>query len=149
MQRALFREAIYMLHDKFDAEDAVQTLYLRLWERKDELDRLISPEKYCFAMLRNICIDRIRQYKVRDEEILLIEEIPDAAPPDIEVSETRQCLEEFMYGVPEPQRTVMLMRMDGCSYEEIENVTGLSQINIRVIISRVRKRFRNYYCNIK
>ena len=33
-------------------------------------------------------------------------------------------------------------------FEEIEKVTGLQQTNIRVIISRVRKRFREFYDNL-
>jgi RNA polymerase sigma-70 factor (ECF subfamily) len=37
------------------------------------------------------------------------------------------------------------MKMNGLDYEEIENLTGLSAVNVRVIVSRVRKKFREYY----
>jgi DNA-directed RNA polymerase specialized sigma24 family protein len=40
------------------------------------------------------------------------------------------------------------MKMNGCTIEEIEKTTGLQQTNIRVIISRVRKKFREFYDNI-
>jgi RNA polymerase sigma-70 factor (ECF subfamily) len=40
------------------------------------------------------------------------------------------------------------MKMNGCTFEEIEKVTGLQQTNMRVIISRVRKRFREFYDKI-
>ncbi|MBE6296194.1 MAG: hypothetical protein E7086_06805 [Bacteroidales bacterium] len=39
----LYREAYRMLCDSFEAEDAVQNLYLRLWERKEELKILLRP----------------------------------------------------------------------------------------------------------
>ena len=42
----------------------------------------------------------------------------------------------------------MQMKMNGCTLEEIEEATGLQQTNIRVIISRVRKRFREFYDKI-
>lgn len=148
LQRALFREAFRLLCDRFDAEDAVQNLYLRLWERRGELVRIVSPENYCYTLLRNICIDRIRQLKVRDEEHVPIDEIPDTAPPDVEVSETRQCIEQFLGSVPELQRKIVQMRINGCSYEEIEEITGLSAVNVRVIVSRIRKQFRDYYNNV-
>ena len=144
----MFREAFRLLCDRFDAEDAVQNLYLRLWERRSELGSIVSPENYCYTLLRNICIDRIRQLKVRDEEHVPIDEIPDIVPPDVEVSETRQCIEQFLGSVPELQRKIVQMRINGCSYEEIEEITGLSAVNVRVIVSRIRKQFRDYYNNV-
>lgn len=39
----------------------------------------------------------------------------------------------------------MKMSMNGCGIEEIECITGLSQTNIRVILSRLRRKFREYY----
>ena len=40
LQKMLYREAFRMLCDSFEAEDAVQNLYLKLWERKDELKNI-------------------------------------------------------------------------------------------------------------
>ena len=143
-----YRVAYHLLESQQDAEDAVQNLYLRLWERRGELGSIVSPENYCYTLLRNICIDRIRQLKVRDEEHVPIDEIPDIVPPDVEVSETRQCIEQFLGSVPELQRKIVQMRINGCSYEEIEEITGLSAVNVRVIVSRIRKQFRDYYNNV-
>ena len=50
MQRILYREAYIMLGDSFEAEDAVQNLYMRLWEKRDELESLVAPEAYLRAM---------------------------------------------------------------------------------------------------
>ena len=45
--------------------------------------------------------------------------------------------------LPEPQRTIIQMRdVDDMAYEDIATVTGLSQVNIRVLLSRARKRIR-------
>jgi RNA polymerase sigma-70 factor (ECF subfamily) len=75
------------------------------------------------------------------------DEIPADSPPDIERREADECLEKFLAGLPQQHSRVMQMRMNGCSFEEIESVTGLSQVNIRVIVSRVRKKFREFYDN--
>ena len=40
LQKTLYREAFKMLCDCYEAEDAVQNLYLKLWERKEELKNL-------------------------------------------------------------------------------------------------------------
>ena len=135
-----------MLCDSFEAEDAVQNLYLKLWEKRRELDTVIAPEAYSRTLLKNICIDRWRAMRNHDEVgELPADEIAADSPPDIERREADECLEKFLAGLPQQHSRVMQMRMNGCSFEEIESVTELSQVNIRVIISRIRKKFRELY----
>ena len=145
LQKMLYREAFRMLCDQFEAEDAVQNLYLRLWEQKGQLENLLSPEAYCTRILRNICIDRLRSIRQRDEEMLDEEISGDDTPPDIEQKETKEFIEHFLAGLPEMHRRVMLMQMKGVGFDEIAKLTGLTEVNVRVIISRIRKRFRESY----
>ena len=142
----LYREAYRMLCDSFEAEDAVQNLYLRLWERKEELKNIVATEPYCRKLLRNICIDRWRVTRTHDDigEIQADNIVVDS-PPDIERREAGECLEKFLAALPEQQQRVMRMKMQGCSFEEIAEVTGLSDVNVRVIISRIRKKFKESY----
>ena len=146
LQSMLSREAYRLLCDKFEAEDAVQNLYMKLWEQREELKSLVSPEAYCKKILKNICIDRWRYLKMREDDVLVNDEILACDnPPDVEVRESERCIEDFIRRLPDLQRRVMEMRMQGCDFGEIESVTGLSAVNIRVIVSRVRKRIRELY----
>lgn len=148
LQKMLYREAYRMLCDSFEAEDAVQNLYMRLWERKEELKNIVATEPYCRKLLKNICIDRWRVIRAHDiSSERQADNIVVDSPPDIERREAGECLEKFLADLPEQQRRVMQMRMNGCGFDEIESVTGLSQVNIRVIVSRVRKKFREFYDN--
>ena len=149
LQQILYREAYRMLCDRFEAEDAVQNLYMKLWEKKDELKNLVAPVAYCQTLLRNICIDRWRQMRTYEGEGLVSpDEIAVYTPPDTDKKETEECLQHFLASLPQVQQKIMRMKMNGCTFEEIEEVTGLQQTNIRVIISRVRKRFREFYDKI-
>ena len=142
LQQKLYREAYRMLCDQFEAEDAVQNLYLRLWEQREQLDTLIAPEAYCLKMLRNICIDRWRVIRQRDEGTLEDEMLVADAPPD---NDTKDFIEHFLAVLPNEHRRVMQMHMQGMPYDEIAALVGLSEGNIRVIISRIRKRFRDSF----
>ena len=142
----LYREAYRMLGDRFEAEDAVQNLYARLWEQKERLDDLVSPKEYCLRALKNICIDRWRRMRARDEEVDFVEEISEAnAPPDTEREEAEEFVEHFLATLPERQQRVMTMKMQGNSIEEIAEVTKLTEGNVKVMLSRIRKRFRELY----
>ena len=146
MQRMLYREAYRMLGDAFEAEDAVQNLYVRLWEQKERLDYLVSPKEYCLKALKNICVDRWRNIRARDEEEDFVEELSEAnAPPEAEIRETEEFIKHFLTNLPERQRHVMMMQMQGHSFEEIAAMEGLSVGNVKVILSRIRKRFRELY----
>ena len=145
LQKILYREAYRMLCDQFDAEDAVQNLYLRLWEQKEKLDTVTSAEAYCIRILRNICIDRLRSVRLRDEKFIDDETVLSNAPPDVEQQETAEFIENFLAGLPELHRRVMQMNMNGMDFDEISGMTGLSEVNVRVIISRIRKKFRETY----
>ena len=57
----LYRVAFYILEQECEAKDAVQDLYLKLWQKKDELDGVSAPKAYCITLLKNLCIDRIRR----------------------------------------------------------------------------------------
>ena len=138
-----------MLCDRFEAEDAVQNLYVRLWEKRGELKSLVAPDAYCRTLLKNICIDRWRQIRTHDDdEQIETNEITSYTPPETDSKETEECLQHFLASLPQVQQKVIQMKINGCSFEEIEKVTGLQQTNIRVIISRVRKRFREFYDNL-
>ena len=146
LQQMLYREADRMLGDRFEAEDAVQNLYVRLWEQKERLDNLVSPKEYCLRALKNICIDRWRRMRARDEEVDFVEEISEAnAPPDTEREEAEEIIEHFLATLPERQQRVMTMQMQGNSIEEIAEVTELTEGNVKVMLSRIRKRFRELY----
>ena len=146
MQNMLYREAYKVLGDAFEAEDAVQNMYVRLWEQKEELGHIVSPEAFCRTMLKHICIDRWRRMRARAEDVELIEEIVDAnAPPDAECEETAEFLEHFLANLPERQQRVMRMTMRGDKVEQIAEATGLTVGNIKVIVSRIRQRFKELY----
>ena len=51
--------------------------------------------------------------------------------------------------LPEQQQQIVIMRdVDDRPYEEIEEATGLSAVNIRVLLSRARKKIREQFKEI-
>ena len=61
LYQKLYRVAYYILESEADAEDALQELYLKLWNLRDHLELIRNPQSYGSLMIRNLCIDRIRK----------------------------------------------------------------------------------------
>ncbi len=144
LQDELYRVAFYLLESTPDAEDAVQDLYLRLWDAADALDGISSPKAYCIRLLRNICVDKLRRCRPDGEEKLPLQ-ASDEALPD-ERLDGRQKLEAAigrMSTLSESERTVLMMKaFDDLSYEQIQKRTGLSYLSLRVHLSNARRKIR-------
>lgn len=142
LSERFYRVAYHILESKEDAEDAVQELYLKLIKTPYKFVSIKDPAAYGITILRNICIDLIRRREKRKSEELHEYMIADASGPDkaaAEKDKLRMLIQEIDR-LPEKQSIVLRMRtMEGLEYDEISQRTGLSQVNIRVLISIARK----------
>ena len=144
LQERFYRVAYYILEDRADALDAVQDLYMKLWQRRDSLDLVQNPAAYGSLLLRNLCIDRIRRLKPSET---LPEDLPGKDPPDEELirKESLEALLRSMETLPERQRKILKMHLlEGLSYDEIAARTGLTPLNIRVQASLARKKLKRH-----
>lgn len=137
-----YRVAYHLLESRDDAEDAVQELYLKILSIPGKLVYVRDPAAYGITLLKNICIDRIRRRECRRAEQLEDFMAADASGPERKMTEkdTLARVIKEMERLPEKQAKVLRMRaLEGLEYDEIARRTGLSQINIRVLISMARK----------
>ena len=143
----LFRIAYALVENKFDAEDILQDAYYKLWSRRNELTDVQNPEAFCVTLVKNLCIDFLRSPRVRrhNEEITeVVTFSPDSSPDEkLEMKDKVQQVRHLVSRLPENQRQVLRLRgIEDCSMDEIEQITGLSAVNIRVLLSRARKIIR-------
>ena len=137
-----YRVAYHLLESRPDAEDAVQELYLKILSMHAKLVYVRDPAAYGITLLKNICIDRIRRRESRRAEQLEEFIVADASGPEKQMAEqdTLSRVMKEMERLPEKQAKVLRMRaVEGLEYDEIARRTGLSQVNIRVLISIARK----------
>ena len=142
LSNRFYRVAYHILESQQDAEDAVQELYLKLIKTPDKFSNIQDPTAYGITILRNICIDIIRRRDKRRSEELHEYMIADVDSPDkaaTEKDKLRMLIHEIDR-LPQKQSKVLKMRaIEGLEYNEISQRTGLSQVNIRVLISIARK----------
>ena len=137
-----YRVAYHLLESRDDAEDAVQELYLKILSIPGKLVYVRDPASYGITLLKNICIDRIRRRESRRAEQLEDFMAADASGPERKMTEkdTLSRVMKEMERLPEKQAKVLSMRvLEGLEYDEIARRTGLSKVNIRVLISMARK----------
>ena len=142
LSNRFYRVAYHILESQEDAEDAVQELYLKLIKTPEKFTDIQDPAALGITILRNICIDIIRRREKRRSEELHEYMIAEVSSPDRTASEKDRLriLIHEIDKLPQKQSTVLKMRaIEGLEYNEISQRTGLSQVNIRVLISIARK----------
>lgn len=140
----LFRIASVMLSDEDDAKDTLQDLYSKLWEQRDKLNEIKNPEAYGVTMIKNLCINKLKmnnRYEILDiidqEYQLPLFETPE---DHLIMKENIRKVYQEIDHLPVIQKQVLhLKQFRNCSFEEISEITGLSEGNVRVILSRARK----------
>lgn len=151
--RMMYAEAMRILHSQTDAEDAVQDVYVRLWERRDEFRTIDNPRAYAMTMVRNHCLNlfnaiaRNQTMETESGNSSIGNDSPD--PHDEIESRDRVCKVFGVIGsLPDSQRQVITMHdIEGYSKDEIQRQTGFSADNIRQLLSRARKAIRSHFSN--
>ena len=139
-----YQVAHYILEDAAEAEDAVQELFLKLWADRDGLDAVHNPKGYGIRVLRNLCLDRVR----RRSKVSVPSELPEQEWPgrQDEAVDNREKLAKVLAAIkslPDRQRTVLTLRtLDGLSYEEITERTGIGNLTLRVLLSQARRKIK-------
>lgn len=150
LHHKLFRIAYALVESKADAEDILQDAYCKLWNRRDELAGIQSPEAFCVTLVKNLCLDFLRSAHANrhDEEITeAITLSTDSSPEkELETQDKIRQVRRLINKLPQNQRQVLKLRgINDCSLDEIEQITGLSAVNIRVLLSRARKIIREQF----
>ncbi len=144
----MFRVAYRLLEDACDAEDMVQEAYIKLWNKKEELNHIENIESYCVVLLRNLCLDFLRsknRHHIQSTEDIVI---PDAGvlTNEIERDEDLRHIESIIARLPEQQQKIIRLRhFDDYTNEEIEQIMGLTSVNVRVLLSRARKKIKELF----
>lgn len=145
----LFAVAMANIGNSEDAKDVMQSLYLKLWEKREELEGIENDVGYCRVMLLNICRSRWRSMALEPEhEAVEVDVADDCTLQGIEADDIKEKIEQFIARLPDKQRRIMTMRMQGATTDEIIEATGLSVENVRTILSRTRQLVREYYNRI-
>lgn len=138
----LHRSALGFLKNDEDARDALQDTFFNLW-RNGGAETESEARNKLFAVLRNICIDRLRKPRTYplDETDTDSLEVKAFSFEDMDKYESL-----LTTGLTEVQRHIYsLVTHDGMEYDAIAETLGMSVEAVRMNMSRARKKIRDNY----
>ena len=120
----LFGVTLRILKDRSEAEEAIQEVYVKVWQRADRyVAGNTSPISWLVAVARNHSLDILRARRPVSDDIDVALEIPDAGPsPERAAQDNEEKAQiEKCLGTLERDRAdaVRGAYLDGYSYEEL------------------------------
>ncbi len=140
----LFRFVLSNIRNRELAEDIVQESFVKVWERHDAIP-MEKAKPYLFTTAYHTLVDQTRKKEntafVSEEAASFVNAKGGSTPyPDVQ-----EVLHKALATLPKVQASVILLRdYEGYSYEEIGNIMGLTESQVKVYIFRGRTALKNY-----
>lgn len=161
-QDMVYATAVRLLGRPADAEDVAQTVFLRAFERFDEIGASPTAPGWLKTVTTNLCLNHLTRYRQRWR--FFSELGPDrsergeageafeaaiAAPAHersgLEEAERQAMLEEALRQLPDHQRVpLVLFHFEDRPYQAIADLLGVSLGKVKTDIHRGREALRKY-----
>ncbi len=153
MSNMLLRYALQILQNEEEAKDVLQDIFLKLWQKRDELGKVENLNAFTIRMIRNRCLDVIRARRTVSLEVVKKDKLPGEEVSDtdhLENSDSVSLIKQIISELPDIQRTIIQLRdIEQLEYEEIAEATEMNVNAIRVNLSRARKKVRDEILKIQ
>lgn len=131
--------------DGMEVDDLLQETMLALWNLREQLFSItLAPKQaaWIWRVARSTCID-LRRKRSND---------PAPLPNDYDVPEEdhtlHDALHELIAQLPEPDRTIVTMHLEGYEYKEIGHRIGMNKNNVGVRLMRIKEKLKEQMNNV-
>lgn len=146
----IFGRLIRLLGDEDAAEEMLQDLFFRLWEKRNQIDIAKPFKAYLFTIAQHLVYDHFRRQQVSDrfrkDFINTYTEQYEHIEESIIFKQTEAQLLEAVAKLPEQCRKVfILFKFEGKSYAEISELMQISKSTINNHLTKANSILKPYF----
>lgn len=135
------------LNDSELAEETVQELFVRIWEKREKLNIETSVKHYFFRSVRNQCLNQIQHQKIKQQYASKMKELshqeidPDENYIEVDLLER---IEKSIDSLPVKRQEIFrLSREQGMKYKEIAEELNISIKTVEAQMGLALKHLRD------
>ncbi|NMR35341.1 sigma-70 family RNA polymerase sigma factor [Chryseobacterium aquaticum] len=153
MTQETFKNTIFTLKDEMyrfakrfvmssdEAEDIVQDLMIKFWQKKDELSQFGNIKSYVLKSVKNECLNRLKHHDVKLGFADLQLHRPELYSMD--VNNLKEHIIGFINQLPEKQKMVIHLKdVEEYDVSEISEVLEMEENAVRVNLMRARQKVK-------
>lgn len=128
--------------DKNEIDDLFQEVLVRLWKGYASFQRKADIKTWIYRVSLNSCIDQQKKSRRRGERVQLSVDIDPFEDTDDKALQTRQLYSRIQrLGLMD--RGIILLWLEGLSYDEIAAIVGISVKNVSFRLVRIKNQLKN------
>jgi RNA polymerase sigma-70 factor (ECF subfamily) len=138
----LYRLALRLLNNASEAEDAVQHIMMKMWQKKDELDGIENLRAFVIKALQNDCLNRLKKKQTIIRHHGQFEKMQSLST-EILQGNIIALIKGEINKLPEKQRMVIhLCDVEGFDTKEIAELLDIDEGAVRTNLSRARQKIK-------
>ena len=145
--KKLIYKVSHMFSDKdIDRNDLFQEIIVNLWKAYPTFKGHSKISTWIYRIAINTAVSQLRDFEKKNNHIQYTNMIPQV-PEDSGFNELLEQLYTAIKKLGKLDRAIILLQLEGYSYEEIAEIMGLSKTNVATKINRVKLKLKNQLSN--
>ncbi len=141
----VYRFVLKNIQNEDDAKDIVQDVFVKMWEKRNEIKNETS-RSYLFTAAYRTMLDRIKKHKPLSIEVTTYIEPNHSSS----YSDAGEHINKALHQLSEKQRAAVTLRdYEGYNYNEIGKILGMNESQVKVTIFRARKALKGILGSIE
>lgn len=126
-----------------DRKDLFQDIVLQLWKSFPSFKGDAKISTWIYRVALNTAISGLRKSSRKPQHIEIGEQHFNMHESESHLDEQFAVLQKLIQSLPEVERALVMLYLDGNSYEEISSVMGITVNNARVRMNRIREKIKS------
>jgi RNA polymerase sigma-70 factor (ECF subfamily) len=146
-KRIVYKVCNAYCRNRDDRDDLAQEIVLQLWRSFSTFDNRSRFSTWMYRIALNIAISFYRRERTRtqhvisgNERLLNMIEAPESQTEEVLL------LYRFIEGLDPLNRALVLLYLDGYSYQEIADMLGIRETNVATKLSRLKQTMKMELC---
>jgi len=146
----VYRLAFRLVGSAEEADDLVQEVFLRLYQRPPALADGESLRPWLYRVTANLGLNSVRARRRSRDRLLRWIRLEwalkrDEAERELERWEASDIARQLLATLPERDRVILVLRHSGLTYEEIASAVGVHLNSVGTLLARAERRVRDRY----
>jgi RNA polymerase sigma-70 factor (ECF subfamily) len=138
-KRTIYTVCYMFSHDNEEINDLFQEILIRLWLGFDQFENRSSANTWIYRIALNTAINCDKRGKRQQQTVPLSTDIDPYDPQDDSLEQIRQ-LYTLINRLDVMDRGIVLLWLEGVSYDEIAAITGITVANVGVKLHRIKEK---------